>query len=155
MRLISCAVEYRSDETRRSPGRIFGTLLTYGERAADRPEVFAPGALSWPSDGILLRRQHARAAPIMRFTPSVKGGAVIVDAPLPDTQAGRDAAVEVRGGTLSGLSVEFRALREGRRGGVREIQAAELTGAGLVDTPSYDSATVELRGRGGRRRVWL
>ena len=155
MRLISCAVECRADESRQSPGRLYGRLLTYGETAADRRETFAAGSLSWPSDGILLRRQHARAAPIMRITPSVKGGAVIVDAPLPDTQAGRDAAVEVRNGTLAGLSVEFRAERERQHGGIREIQRAALVGAGLVDAPSYDSATVELRGRGGRRRVWL
>ena len=91
----------------------------------------------------------------MRIVPRVEGEAVVIDAPLPDTQAGRDAAVEVRGGTLAGLSVEFKATRERQRGGIREIHAAQLIGAGLVDTPSYDSATVELRGRGGRRRVWL
>ena len=152
---IRCRIEYRADESRVSPGRLYGRLLTYGERAGDRPEVFAPGSLRWPDDGVILRRQHARAAPIMRIVPRVEGGAVIVDAPLPDTQAGRDAAVEVRGGTLAGLSVEFRALREGRRGAIREIQAAMLTGAGLVDEAAYGSATVELRGRGGRRRLWL
>ena len=155
MHEIRCRIECRADDTRQSPGRLYGRLLTYGERAADRPEVFTPGALSWPADGVLLRRQHARAAPIMRVTPERRGDAIVIDAPLPDTAAGRDAAVEVRGGTLAGLSVEFRATREGRRGGVREIQAAELTGAGLVDEGAYRSATVELRGRGGRRRLWL
>ena len=155
MNEIRCRIEYRADESRLSPGRLTGTLIRYGETAADRRETFASGSLRWPDDGVILRRQHARAAPIMRIVPRVEGGAVIVDAPLPDTQAGRDAAVEVRNGTLAGLSVEFRAVRERQHGGIREIQRAALVGAGLVDEPSYGSATVELRGRGGRRRVWL
>ena len=45
---LRCAIELRQDDSRRSPGRIVGTLLTYGQRASDRPEVFADGALSWP-----------------------------------------------------------------------------------------------------------
>ena len=137
------------------PARLGAACWSYGERAADRPETFASDSLHWPDDGIVLRRQHARSAPIMRIVPVVRGGAVVVDAPLPDTQAGRDAAVEVRNGTLAGLSVEFRAERERQHGGIREIQGAILTGAGLVDRGAYDSATVELRGRGGRRRLWL
>ena len=152
---IHCRVEYRSDETRQSPGRLYGVLLTYGERAGDRAERFTAGALSWPADGIVLRRQHARAAPIMRVIPELRAGAVVVDQELPDTVSGRDAAAEIRTGLLRGLSVEFRSLREGRRDGIREIHAAQLTGCGLVDSSAYGSATVELRGRGGRRRVWL
>ena len=70
---IRCAIEYRADDTRRSPGHLYGVLLTYGERAADRPERFALGALSWPDDGIVLRRQHARSAPIMRIVPETRG----------------------------------------------------------------------------------
>ena len=146
-----CAVELRED--RRSPGRLVGTLLTYGERAADRPERFAAGALTWPDGGVVLRRQHARGAPIMRVVPEVRGGAVVVDVPLPDTAAGRDAAAEIRAGLFRGLSVEFNALRERVAGGVREIQRAALVGAGLVDSPSYGGSLVEVRGK--RRRVWL
>ena len=152
---IRCAIEYRADDTRRSPGHLYGVLLTYGERAADRPERFAPGALSWPDDGIVLRRQHARSAPIMRIVPETRGNALVIDAALPDTASGRDAATEVRAGLFRGLSIEFQADRERRASGVREILAGRLVGAGLVDLPSYSGSRVEVRGRAGRRRLWL
>ena len=62
----------------------------------------------------------------------------------------------VKNGTLRGLSVEFRALDEGKRGAVREIRQARLLGAALVDDASYKGALeVRQRDRGRRRRVWL
>ena len=153
---IRCAVELRADDSRQSPGRIVGTLMRYGARAGDRPERFAEGALSWREGGIILNEQHNRAAPIMRFTPTVEGSEVRIDAALPDTSRGRDAATMIRNGTLTGLSVEFKSTSEGRAGGVREIRAAKLTAAGLVDDPSYPSASVEVRAGGKRRpRIWL
>ena len=151
---IRCRIELRADDSMASPGRLVGTLLTYGERAGDRPEVFEAGALEWSADGIVVRRQHNRAAPIMRVVPEVRGREVVIDAPLPDTTAGRDAAREVRGGLLSGLSVEFRAAVSGWRSGVRSIKRAILSGAGLVDDPSYAGSRVEVRGKRGRR-LWL
>ena len=152
---IRCSVEFREDETRLSPGRLVGRILTYGERALDRAELFEAGALTWPSDGVVLNRQHARGAPIMRVTPEVRGDAIVIDQALPDTTAGRDAAQEIRSGLLRGLSVSFQADRQAFVGGVRRIAAAALTAVGLVDSPSYD-APVEVRSRlDGRRRVWL
>ncbi len=150
---IRCAVELRADDL--SPGRLVGTLLTYGERAKDRPEVFEPGALRWPDGGIVLRRQHQRGAPIARIVPEVRGGAVVLDSRLPDTAAGRDAAAEIRGGLLTGLSVEFRAVRQRYTAGVRHVVDAMLTGAGLVDNPSYAGSHVEVRQGGRGRRLWL
>ena len=126
---IRCAIEYREDETRQSPGRIVGTLLTYGKRARDRAEVFEAGALHWPEGGIILNEQHNRQAPIMRFTPELAGDELRIDAPLPDTQRGRDAATMVRNGTFTGLSIEFRAEAEGRASGVRMIRKGFLGGA--------------------------
>ena len=153
---IRCRIELREDETMASPGRLTGTLLTYGEQAADRPERFEAGALEWPAGGVVVRRQHDRLAPIMRVIPEVRGSAVVIDAPLPDTTAGRDAAREVRSGLLKGLSVEFKAAVSGYRAGLRSIRRAILTGAGLVDDPSYTGSRVEVRGRrGNRRRLWL
>ena len=148
MEFLLAALEVRADQSRQSPGRLVGTLLTYESRARDRAEVFATGALTWPDDGIVLNEQHNRQAPIMRVVPEVRGAAVVIDAPLPDTSRGRDAATMIRNGTLRGLSVEFRALREDRIAGVRRITAARLGGAGLVDDPSYAGSTVELRHRG-------
>ena len=158
-REIRCKVELRADgadDTRQSPGRIVGTLIEYETRASDRPEVFADGALRWDDGGVILNEQHNRAAPILRFTPTVEGRSVLLDAPLPDTQRGRDAATMIRDGTMRGLSVEFRATEEGRRAGMREVRSATLLGAALVDDPSY-KGSLEVRERGKRRgrRIWL
>ena len=153
---IRCAIECRHDETRRGPGRLVGRMLTYGERAIDRAELFERGALSWPADGVVLNRQHARGAPIMRVMPVQVGDELRIDQVLPDTVAGRDAAAEIRSGLLRGLSVSFQAARQSFAGGVRRIQSAALTAVAVVDDPSYD-APVEVRARvKGRRhrRAW-
>ena len=156
-RELRCAVEWRADDGRQSPGRIVGTLLTYGQRATDRPEVFAEGALSWPAGGIILNEQHARTQPIMRFEPVVDGAEVRIEAALPDTQRGRDAATMIRNGTMTGLSIEFRSLSEGMLGELREIRKAHLSAAALVDDPSYKGA-LEVRDKArpsGRVPLWL
>ena len=153
---LRCAIELRADDSRQSPGRIVGTLIAYGQKAGDRAEVFADGALSWDDGGIILNEQHNRQAPIMRFAPKVEGREVRINSLLPDTARGRDAATMIRNGTMTGLSVEFRALDEGKRGAVREIRAARLLGAALVDDASYKgSLEVRQRDRGRRRRIWL
>ena len=149
-----CALEFRADETRQSPGRLVGTLLKYGERAGDRAEVFEPGALSWAADGVVLNRAHSDASPIMRVVPEVRGEEVVIDTALPNTTAGRDAAEELRTGLLKGLSVEFRAIRQTYRNGVRVIQEALLGGAGLVTSPAYQGSTAEVRKKQGRVRLW-
>ena len=152
-----CAIELRVDESRLTPGRIVGTLMQYETRAGDRPEMFAAGALAWPEGGIVLNEQHNRQAAIMRFKPEARDGAVVIDAALPDTQRGRDAATGIRNGTFRGLSVEFRAQEESQRAGVRTIRKAALIAAGLVDSPSYPASGVEVRKRAGGRRTpkWL
>ena len=153
---IRCSVSCEEDRTRSGPGRIVGRILTYGERATDRAELFEKGALSWPADGVILNRQHARGAPIMRVTPTLVGDELRIDQALPDTVAGRDAATEIRSGLLRGLSVSFEAARQSFAGGVRRISQASMTAVGLVDDPSYD-APVEVRARvHGRRhrRAW-
>lgn len=156
-RELRCEIEIREDESRASPGRIVGTLITYGQRARDRADVFAAGALRWPDDGVILNEQHNRRAPILRFTPILEGREVLIDAPLPDTQRGRDAATMIRDRVFRGLSIEFRALEEGRRGGLREVRTAKLLGAALVDDGSY-KGQLEVRQRDQRchgRRLWL
>ena len=154
MREIRCSIELRADESRVSPGRIAGTLITYMSKAKDRAEVFASGALHWPEDGIILNCQHDRTQPILRFTPELRGQNVVIDAPLPDTSRGRDVATMIRNGTFRGLSVEFRAEDEGHRAGMREVRRARLLAAGLVDDSSY-STRVEVRQRAtGGMRWW-
>ena len=124
---IRCAVECRQDDTRSGPGRLVGRLLTYGERAIDRAELFERGALTWPADGVVLNRQHARGAPIMRVMPTLVGDELRIDQALPDTVAGRDAATEIRAGLMRGLSVSFQAQRQAFAGGVRRISQAAMT----------------------------
>ena len=155
---IRCSVEVRDDDDRTGPGRLSGVLMRYGDKGQHGREVFTRGALAWPEGGVILNEQHNRQAPIVRFVPVVDGDEVRVDVDLPDTQRGRDAATMVRDGTLRGLSVEFRAQREGMRGGIREISGAVLVRAGLVDDPSYGGSTVEVRADAegvALPRVWL
>ena len=151
-------IEFRQDESRESPGRLFGVLLPYSVKAGDRPEMFEQGALRIPDDGVLLRAMHRRDSPIMRIRPYLEGSELRVDQAFPNTSAGRDAAQNLRppDNIYSGLSVEFKAIRETRRGGVRIVQDGILTGAGLVDLSAYRQALAEVRQQETkRRRVWL
>ena len=144
------------DETRQGAGRIVGTLLTYGERAQDRPELFDPGALRWPESGININEQHERKQQFVRALPFLDGQAVRIDSQVPNTQRGRDALTLLRSGIYTGLSVEFSAVREEFRSGIRVIRDAILTGAALVDLGAYASAKAEARERVAmRRRIWL
>ena len=95
MNEIRCGIELRADDTGASPGRLYGTLLTYAQQAMDRAELFEKDSLVWADDGIVINRQHARNWPVLRAVPEVRGLAVMIDCPLPDTIAGRDAASEI------------------------------------------------------------
>ena len=145
----------QNDPERNGPGILTGVLMPYGQRATDRSEMFDDGALHWPEGGVVLREMHDRKQPIMRFVPTVEGREVRVAIPLPDTQRGRDAALSVRNGTFTGLSVEFNSEQEEMRSGLRVIRRARLSGAGLVDNASYETP-IEVRGEVGKRfRFWL
>ena len=146
---IRCKVEIREVEGK--PTRLVGTLLPFNVRAKDRPEMFLTNSVSWPTDGVVLRRQHNRSEPILKFVPVEAGGQLTVDTLIPETRAGADALAEVKSGLLSGLSVEFRAVKQVVEGGIRKISEAVLVGAGLVDSPSYSQAVVEARAKAARR----
>ena len=156
---IVSEVRFAEDETRQSPGRLTGILLTYNVKASDRNELFEPDSLSWPDDGVLVRRMHQRVAPIVKAIPFLDGNDLRIDAPLLNSTAGRDCAEELRSGLLKGLSVEFTATKETRRNGLRVIQKAILGGCGLVDVPAYSSARAELRAKTDVQRriaaIWL
>ena len=145
--LIKFEVRYAEDETRASPGRMVGTLLTYETRAADRPEMFTRGALRWQAHGIIIDEQHNREAPILRAVPFVDGDTVKIDQRVPDTQRGRDAVTNVREGVFTGLSVTFKAIQQEYRGALRVIRQAYLGRAALVDDPSYGDSLVEVRAK--------
>ena len=137
------------------PGLLQGLLLPYETRALDRPELFRAGSLSWPDQGVVLRLQHDRNQPLTRFVPVVRTDGLHINVRLPDTGAARDASTLVRDGTLTGLSVEFKARREIRESGLRVILEAQLHGAGLVDDSSYPTAVAMRHTNPDRRRLWL
>ena len=151
IREIRAALELRASET--SPGRIVGTLIETGRVAGDRREVFTPGSVRWPSNGLRLLAEH-RGRQIMRFEPKVAGSEIRIDAPLPDTALGREVAAEIRAGRKRGLSVEFFATDEAQVSGVREVRSALVDAVAVIESPAYDQARVEVRSRRGRR-VWL
>ena len=146
---IRCKIEVREVEGK--PARLVGVLMPYNTEARDRREVFEVGSLSWDVKGIVVNRMHQRSSPIMRVVPIEAEGRLTIDAPIPDTVAGRDCESEVRSGLLGSLSVEFRSVRERVVMGVRRISEALLTGAAVCDAGSYESATVEARALAVRR----
>ena len=128
-----------------------GVAMRYGEVATikGRRERFQPGAFGAPLPDVVLNFHHERSRPLTRTGAGLKlsdgADALELRAKLPNTRDADDAIELVRQGVLRGLSVEFRATRERRDGGVRVIERAVLLGVGLVDTPAYPGATVEAR----------
>ena len=143
---LVCTVECRASE---SGPMLRGVIVQEGRAArGGRRELFAPGAVTWPADGIAIRGEHlgpelARAVPVRGDR-----GEVRIEAPASPSIM---AAVGRRNQRY--LSVEFHALREVRTtGGVREIELAIVTAAALTDRPEYHQARAEVRER--RRRWW-
>ena len=145
---LHCDIEIREADD--SPGRVVGTILETGRVASDRREVFAPGAVAWPSNGIRLLAEH-RGRMITRVVPEVDGSKIRIDAALPDNALGREVAREIRSGNKRSLSVEFVSTREATVSGVREITGALVDAAAVVKAGAYSQARVEVRKRKGRR----
>ena len=144
---IGFEVEVRDSD---SGPQLHGTMLQEGRAASGgRAEVFAPGSVSWPSEGVGILTDHlvdpeTWAHPVRqpdgRLTIRTRATAAIRKA----VEAGRRY-----------MSVEFVPLEERRtKGGVREVLRAFVTAAALVDSPEYDTTAAEVRSR-KRRRVWL
>ena len=150
---IRCKLELREDASRQSPGRLSGVLLETGRVASDRREVFRPGSVRWPANGVRLLAEH-RGRVVGRFQPVEDGAEIRIDYPLPDTAIGREVAAEVRSGRKAGLSVEFYATEERQVQGVREVLSSLVDAAAVVVDPAYEQARAEIRSK-GRRRVWL
>ena len=93
---IRCSIKIEG-RAEGKPARLTGTLMVYNERARDRPEVFEVGSLKWDASGIVLNRQHNRAAPILRLHPV---------AALVDSGSYEGATVEARERALRDLEWE-------------------------------------------------
>ena len=150
---IRCSIKIE-DRAKGQQPHLTGTLMVYGQQATDRLERFEVGALSWPDDGVVLNRQHNRAAPILRFIPVEIEGKLVIDEAFPATVAGLDALAEIRSGLFRGLSVEFRSIKEAFVNGVRVITQSTLVAAGLVDTPAYSGSVVEARELAKAKAEW-
>ena len=146
-------VEYR-EASGDTPARLVGTLLPIGRVAIDRQEVFVPGSVQFPAAGVRLLLEH-RGREVMRFTPieDATAGEWRIDAALPDTPEGREAAALVQSGQRKALSVEFFALSDKRVSRVREVRSAFVEATALCKEGVYDQARVELRSK--PVPVWL
>ena len=144
---LTFGVELREAERPGYEPKLFGTMLTEGRAASGgRREVFAPGSVTWPADGVALMTGHggmveARAHPIRQ-----RDGRITVSA---------RATAAIRAAVESGkthMSVEFRALEERTtKGGVREVLRALVDAAALVVAPEYDTTRAEVRSATDRR----
>ena len=123
--------------------RLAGVIMQEGRAATGgRAELFAPGAVLWPPEGIAIRTEHLGAEHGRAVPTRDADGSIRIDAPAPP------AVVAAIGAGKRFLSVEFLAARElGTAAGVREIQRALVDGAALVRRPEYSQARAELRGR--------
>ena len=128
---------------------LHGVIVQEGRAATGgRAELFAPGALAWPADGIAIRGEHhgaelARAVPTREPTGEIRVATPATPPIFAAVSAGRRY-----------MSVEFRALREIRTpAGVREIQSALVDAAALTDDPEYGQTRAEVRSR--EVRLWL
>ena len=137
-------------EVREEGGELHGVLVQEGRAASGgRAEVFAPGSITWPADGVGILTEHRGQPETRAFPHRDQLGKISIRA---------QATVAIRDAISAGkkyMSVEFRSLDERvTRGGVREILSAYVAAAALVTSPEYDSSAAELRQR-KRRRLWL
>lgn len=141
-------------ELRADGRRLSGTVLRYGDISPSHRERFEPGSLRM-AEAVHLDLYHDPE----RAVAWHPGGGLSLDngctaltmrAELPPIPAANRALDEIRAGRVNGLSVEFRALKERRDGGLRVIESAELRGIGIVRSPSYGDSRVEARRRSGR-----
>ena len=137
--------------------KLTGTVIRYGEISPTHKERFAPGSIRM-AGAVHLDLFHDRER-VVAYHPGggleLSSGVQTVElvAELPPIPAADRALEEIRTGKITGLSVEFRAIKESRVDGVRVIEEAELSGVGIVARPSYEGSRVEARNR--RRRAWL
>ena len=141
-------------EVRAEGRRLSGVVMQYGDISPSHRERFKPGALRM-AEAVHLDLQHdpLRAVawhPGGGLELRQDGKALSMVAELPPIPAADKALEDVRSGATTGLSVEFRAMKERRDGALRVIEAATLTGIGIVKAPSYEQSQVEARRRESR-----
>ena len=141
-------------ELRAEGRRLEGIVLQYEETSPSHRERFLPGAFDLSGGPTRwLDYRHDRT----RVLAHTEGGgltlrdsseALLLEAELPNLPLSEKALDEISSGTLSGLSIEFSAIRESRDGEIRVVEKADLAGIGLVASPSYPNSRVETRAAG-------
>lgn len=161
-----------------SPGKLAGYAAVFGSPAnlGEFVETVKAGAfkraLAEQGASVLALYDHERrsvlgrsGAGTLRLSEDTRGLAFDLD--LPDTSLGRDLAVLVGRGDVSGCSFAFRCHDDGDawelRGGVmhRELRSVELHEITITPTPAYADTRVALRSKPieqgfvDLRRLWL
>ena len=141
-------------ELRAEGRRLSGVVLAYGDVSPSHRERFEPGALRL-GEAVPLNLHHDRERAVAWHPGGgleirQDGKALSMVATLPPIPAADRALEEVKTGRATGLSVEFRAVKESRASGLRVIQDAVLSGIAIVRAPSYEQSYVEARRRSGR-----
>ena len=135
-------------EIREDGRELRGVMIQEGRAASERRELFAPGSVEWPSEGVAVLTEHR--GPVETRAQVVRES----DGRLTITARATDA---IRAAVEAGkryMSVEFRSLAETRTaGGIREITRALVDAAALVSSPEYVQTTAEVREREGRE-LW-
>ena len=147
----SFEVEIRESETPGYEPSLRGVMLTEGRAASGgRAEVFTPGSVTWPQDGVAILTEHRGKVEAQGQVVRERNGRLTITARA--TEAIREA---VKAGKRY-MSVEFRSVEERTTaGGVRELLRAVVDAAALVASPEYDTTTAEVRKSAPRRRLWL
>lgn len=145
-------------EIREEAGReptLYGVMLTEGRAASGgRREVFAPGAVEWPSEGVGILTEHRGDIETRAHVVRDRNGRLTLTGPA--TENITRAVAEGK----RFMSVEFQALKERTtKGGVREILRAFVDAATLTDRPEYDTTAAEVRAQRGdverKAALWL
>lgn len=146
----SFEVELREAERAGYEPSLYGTMIQEGRAATGgRRELFAPGSVEWPSEGVAIMTEH-RGAVETRAHPIRQGnGSLTLRA------RATEKIKQAVGAGKKYMSVEFRSLNERTtKGGVREILRCFVDGAALTSDPEYDSTLAEVRTT-KPRRIWL
>ena len=137
-------------EVREKGNELHGIILQEGRAASGgRAEVFAPGSVTWPTDGVAILTEH-RAEPEIRAFPHRDAmGRISIRARATDA---------IRKAIAAGkkyMSVEFRTIDERRtKAGIREILRAYVDAAALVANPEYDTTAAEVRSAESEEDLW-
>ena len=151
-------IEHRAfNELRAEGGNVLSGVVVPYNRASQIGERFSelwrPGSIGSIGPEVRCNVQHRRESPIAVHKEN--GGLTFTDTStelrarieVAPTANGSDCLELVRRKILTGLSAEFRCLKDQWSGRQRTITSVALTGLAVVDVPGLDGAEVALEKR--------